>query len=311
MGGYHAAGALPVAWETAIAGWLVWLRVSGRPATTLRTRRGQVRVIAYRSRTAAPREVTLAALVRLFSEESWSNDHRKGVRAALVSFFDWCCREGHADHNPAEALPKVAGSSPRPKPATDEVWADLIAHAQPRELLMARLACEAGMRRAEVALSHRDDLLDGIDGPALVVHGKGGKQRVVPITDDLADAIRAHCPAGGYLFPGQIDGHISAMYVGKLISALMPPGWSMHKLRHRFATRGYQGTGNLRAVQEALGHASVATTQRYTAVAARDLRAVALAAATESGAYSKVPQRVDPGGRPRPARIPLPAAAGD
>ncbi|EUA18515.1 phage integrase family protein [Mycobacterium xenopi 3993] len=53
----------------------------------------------------------------------------------------------------------------------------------------------------------------------------------------------------------------------------------MHKLRHRYATRGYAGTGNLRAVQEALGHASVATTQRYTAVSAREIRAVAEAAA--------------------------------
>lgn len=54
---------------------------------------------------------------------------------------------------------------------------------------------------------------------------------------------------------------------------------AMHKLRHRFGTRGYAGTGNLRAVQEALGHASVATTQRYVAVSARDVRAVSEAAA--------------------------------
>lgn len=289
MGGHPlSAAALPAAWEAALAGWLIWLRVSDRPETTIRTRRGQVRVVAARSHTAAPREISLAILVRVFSEQHWSSDHRKGVRAALVSFFEWCCQEGHADHNPAAALPKVAGSSPRPKPATDSVWEDLIARAGPRELLMARLACEVGMRRTEVALSHGDDLLDGIDGPSMVVHGKGGKQRVVPVTNELAAAIRRHCPTGGYLFPGQIDGHISAHHVGKLISALMPPGWSMHKLRHRFATRGYQGTGNLRAVQEALGHASVATTQRYTAVAARDLRAVALAAASDITAYSQV-----------------------
>jgi site-specific recombinase XerC len=49
-------------------------------------------------------------------------------------------------------------------------------------------------------------------------------------------------------------------------------------LRHRFASRGYAGTGNLRAVQEALGHASIATTQRYTAVSRDDVRAVSEAA---------------------------------
>jgi integrase len=148
---------------------------------------------------------------------------------------------------------------------------------------MALLAGEAGLRRAEVARAHCDDLLADIDGWSLVVHGKGGRQRVVPITERLAAEIQA-AHSQGYLFPGHVDGHISVPYVGQLISALMPPGYSMHKLRHRFATRGYAGTGNLRAVQEALGHASVATTQRYTAVAARDIRAVAEAAANHGAA---------------------------
>ena len=58
----------------------------------------------------------------------------------------------------------------------------------------------------------------------------------------------------------------------------MPPGWSAHKLRHRYATRGYAVTRNLRAVQVALGHASVATTQRYTATTEPEVRAVAEAA---------------------------------
>ena len=90
-----------------------------------------------------------------------------------------------------------------------------------------------------------------------LVHGKGDKQRVVPISDDLANAIREYC-LNGYLFPGQIEGHISAQWVGATISELMPPGWSMHKLRHRF---------------------SVATTQRYTAVATDEVRAAAMSAA--------------------------------
>lgn len=144
---------------------------------------------------------------------------------------------------------------------------------------MARLAGEAGLRRAEVAQVHTDDLLTDRDGAQLIVHGKGGKQRVVGITSSLADAIHRECPSGGYVFPGQIDGHVSPDYVGKLVSRLMPPGWSIHKLRHRYATRGYAGTHNLRAVQEALGHASVATTQRYTAVSAREIRLVSEAAA--------------------------------
>lgn len=275
VGGYK----LPRAWEEAIGGWLALLRVSGRPQTTIRTRRGQVRLVAARTNTASPADVTLELLVLLFSRQDWSNDHRRGTRAALLGFYEYCCEHGHADHNPAAGLPKVAGSPPKPKPATDDIWLELVANAEPRELLMARLACEVGMRRAEVSVAHRDDLLAGVDGPSLIVHGKGGKQRVVPITYELAAEIRRYQPRSDYLFPGQIDGHISAIYVGRLISGLMPDGWSMHKLRHRFATKVYQGTSNLRVVQESMGHASVATTQRYTAVAARELRAVADAAA--------------------------------
>lgn len=143
------------------------------------------------------------------------------------------------------------------------------------------------MRRAEVAVCHRNDLLhDGVAW-SILVHGKGGRQRVVPITDHLADALRAFC-SHGYLFPGQIDGHISAHYVGKQLSKLMPPGWSMHKLRHRYATRGYAATKDLMAVKDALGHASVATTQIYTAVARDDIRAV-----TEGAAWQVTTLRRD------------------
>jgi integrase len=172
----------------------------------------------------------------------------------------------------------VRAATGSPRPATDEIWRQILATADDRTRLMARLACEAGLRRAEVAQVHSDDVVNGIDGAELIIHGKGSKQRVIPITASLAAEIAKAVPLGGFLFPGKIDGHISPDRVGHLVSAVMPKGWSMHKLRHRFATRGYAGTGNLRAVQEALGHASVATTQRYTAVAAREVRAVSEAA---------------------------------
>lgn len=270
---------LPGPWESAVGGWLSWLKASGAPDTTRKVRRGQVRAFARRSGTQHPRELTLSRILEICSAQDWSREHRKGVRTALIDFYDWCVREDLCQMNPAAGMPTVATAKPRPRPATDEIWCALLAAAPPREQLMARLACEAGMRRAEVAVCHVDDLVNDIHGTSLIVHGKGGKQRVVPITRSLASAIRSYRSCG-YLFPGQIDGHISAHHVGKLISALMPPGWSMHKLRHRYATRGYAGTGNLRAVQEALGHASVATTQIYTAVASSDVRAVSEAAGT-------------------------------
>ena len=66
-----------------------------------------------------------------------------------------------------------------------------------------------------------------------------------------------------------------------VISRLMPPGFTMHTLRHRFATRAYRGSRNLRPVQVLLGHASIATTERYTAVDDDEIRAAMMSAETE------------------------------
>jgi integrase len=142
---------------------------------------------------------------------------------------------------------------------------------------MATLAAECGLRRAEVAGLHHDDLGRDLIGWSLIIHGKGGRQRVVPVNTALARRLQAYCP-GGYVFPGNDNGHLSPDCVGRLISRLMPDGWTMHKLRHRFATRGFDGTHNLLAVSEVLGHSSVATTQRYTAITMTDVRAVCDAA---------------------------------
>lgn len=87
---------------------------------------------------------------------------------------------------------------------------------------------------------------------------------MIPVPSTLARDILA---ANGWLFEGNIDGHLSAAYVSKLISRALPEGWTAHTLRHRFASMAYIGAGkDIRAVQELLGHASVATTQIYTAV---------------------------------------------
>jgi len=87
-------------------------------------------------------------------------------------------------------------------------------------------------------------------------------------------------PATGWLFPSSWDHGkpLTPIYVGEIVADALPQGWSMHKLRHRFATRAFRGSRNIRAVQELLGHASVATTQRHTATDSDELRAAALAA---------------------------------
>jgi integrase len=272
---------LPPAWESAVTGWLTWMRLRGMSENTLVPRRGQVRLVARLSKTASPAHIDFAMLATICGRRGLSSDYRQGQRVGLISFYNWCVDNDICTHNPAAKLPKVKASTPRPRPVPDDIWLELLAQTGPREELMALLACEAGLRRAEVATLHYDNLARDPEGWLLIIRGKGDKQRVVPITDHLAARIRQHCQ-GGYVFPGAIDGHLHPDSVGRLINRLMPQGWTIHKLRHRYATNGFTGTRNLLAVQEALGHSSVATTQRYTAVAFHDVRAVSEAAANSN-----------------------------
>lgn len=144
--------------------------------------------------------------------------------------------------------------------------------------MMIRLASEAGLRRGEVARVHARDVVADLLGSSLIVHGKGGKDRQVPITESLAAAIKAGA-AGGYLFPGADAGHLAPATIGALVSRVLPSGVSMHDLRRGFATRAYQATGDLLSVQELLGHASPETTLAYVTVAPARLRAAVMAAA--------------------------------
>lgn len=267
------------------------MRVGGKTPRTIRTRRGHVRAVARHLHARHPGEVSTGHLVLVLSDREYSLEHRRATRTSLAQFYRWCVENGIVRDNPADDLPRVPEDSPKPRPAPEWMWADLLASAPPRELLMIRLAGEAGLRREEICQVHCDDVLWDGEGFALRVHGKGGRQRVVPINDRLAEQVQrgpSWAPdgyRGGFLFPSfdkwgnVLAPHLSADRVGRLISDLMPRGWSAHKLRHRYATKGYAGTRNLRAVQVALGHASVATTQRYTATTEVEVRAVSDAVA--------------------------------
>lgn len=261
-------------WLAAIEAFAIWLRMRGLADTTIALRRDHLRYVAARSDVATPADLTRARLLTIGSKARWSIEHRRAFRASVRGFYGWAKTAGVLADDISDVLPPVKMPPPRPRPATDGIWSELMSCGDRRVRQMARLAGEAGLRRSEVARVHTDDLITDADGYVLIVNGKGGKQRCVPITDSLAGEILESPP--GWLFPSSKNPgeHISAEYVGFLVSQCMPRGWSMHKLRHRYATRGYAATGNLLAVQEALGHASVATTQRYTAVTARDIRSV-------------------------------------
>lgn len=287
-----ARAAVPAAWRAPIRAYCEHLAGIGRAPGTVRAHRLAVARMGRELR-CAPCELTAERLIAWFARQRWQPETRRHYRSVAKSFASWAYRAGVVPVYLGDDLPttRIPASTPRPVP--DAVWAAALAAAGPREQLMLRLAAEAGLRRGEVARVHVRDVVDGPGGPQLVVLGKGGKTRVVPISTSLANLVRlgaaGHSPEfaafgySGYLFPGDEDGHLSAQYVGKLVGAALPPEWSMHKLRHRFATRAYRHGGrNIRAVQHLLGHSSVATTERYTAVDDDEIRAAALAATLDA-----------------------------
>lgn len=205
--------------------------------------------------------MTLTDLTMWLGAQTWAPESRHACRSSLRSFYGWAVMYGHTEHNPAERLPAIRRPAPRPHPTPEAALAAALERADERERLMLLLAANVGMRRGEVACVHSRDLMRDLVGWSLVVHGKGDKVRVVPLPDALGEALDQQ-PLG-YVFPGRIDGHLSPWWVGKIVGRLLPEGWTMHTLRHRFATRAYAVGHDVFAVQELLGHASPETTRRY------------------------------------------------
>ena len=259
-------------WGTLIDGWIAWMTAIGRPKTTQDLRRYQILYLA-KSLNIEPGRLTEADLIHWFAIHDWKPETRRSYRSAVQGFFSWAATQGHLDTNPAAGIPQIKVPAAAPRPAAEIVYREALMRADPRTALMLRLAAEAGLRRAEVAQVHTRDLRGDTGRRQLLVHGKGGKQRLVPITDELAALIAAGpaghtlgCPSAGWLFPSDRGGHITPPTVGEMCSRALGPTTTMHQLRHRFASKAYRGTRNLRAVQELLGHANVAITERYTAV---------------------------------------------
>lgn len=267
------------AWVAAISRWLVALRAAGRPKSTLALREYQLGRLAAAVAPCGPWDVCGAELVAWVGSQAWAPETLRSMRSAIRSFYRWAHAAGHLGSaaDPALALPSVAPSPPDPRPAPEDAYRLALARADDRVRLMLRLAAELGMRRGEVARCHADDLERDLTGWSLRVHGKGRKVRSVPLTDALAAAIRRCGP--GFIFPGNDGGHLSAPWVGRLVSRVLPAAWAMHSLRHRFGTVAFSIDRDLLTVQELMGHASPVTTRRYVMLPAESMRRTVAAVA--------------------------------
>lgn len=273
---------VPAAWEQPLTAYERHLYAKGAAPATVRAHLEQMRSFARENASLDPFQITVDDLYEWMAGKRWARETRRGRKVTLRGFYEWAVDTDRIATNPTDKLPKIKASDPIARPASDAEYESALRKADDRMTIALRLSAELGLRRAEVARVHSADIEDrGQAGTWLTIHGKGSKIRRVPVPESLALTLRT-LPEG-YAFPGQIverqahadaRGHISPRYLGKRITQLLPPGVTMHALRHRFATRAYNINRDVFSVQRLLGHASASTTQRYVQVSDDGMRAL-------------------------------------
>jgi len=247
------------------------MQAGGRSAGTIRL---HLHYLArLRQLHADPWSVTTGQLRAALSDPRWAPETRKSARSVFRGFYRWAHGDGLIDDDPAIGLPTVRVPDGVPRPAPEHLVRRLLALPDRRIGLMVMLAAYAGLRASEIARVHSSDLVDD----QLLIRGKGGKVRAVPVVN--AQLLARLQLVDGWAFPNGLGSHLTAGHVSRLLSAEMPDGWTAHTLRHRFASSAYAGTRDLLAVGQLLGHSRPETTQRYVRLPDDALRAAVTAAA--------------------------------
>lgn len=243
---------------------------------------------AVGGRLSVARADDLTALTGCWMDLARTTVARKA--AALRRFYGFLIDEGFRADDPSAALPRPGRGRPLPKTLSvgevDAIFA-VIAERQarvPADPLDLRLSAliellyGSGLRASELVSLPRAAV--STDRPYLILKGKGGRERLVPISDRARAAVsawRMHVPKDAvWLFPSG-KSHLSRIRLYQLVKALAgmaglaPERVSPHVLRHAFATHLLAGGADLRALQSMLGHADIATTEIYTHVDASRL----------------------------------------
>lgn len=266
-------GEVPKPWQDVLDAWEGWLKAGGSPATTIEQRLYQLRRFAGDHPSLSPWEIELDHLVHWLAAQQWKPNTLRAYRGGLRAFYAWAVAVGWLAESPAAPLPRIKTTRGLPRPVPEDVLRTAVAAAGDRPRLMLLLAAYGGLRRAEVAKVRREDAWrDDGGGWWLRVHGKGDAYRDVPLTGHLAAAILSQPP--GWLFPSPTrhGDHLTPAHVGVVTSRLLPPGWSLHTLRHRFATRVRAQGADIYVIAELLGHRNIDTTRIYTRLGHDELR---------------------------------------
>jgi len=218
----------------------------------------------------------------------WSDLKNSSVSrksSSLRRFFGFLVEEGFRQDDPSDALPRPGGRRNLPKILSHEEIARIFETIEaplgspkmkPNDARLAaliELLYGSGLRASELVSLPRKSVME--DRPFLIVRGKGGKERLVPISDRARAAVNRWIGFvdvdDKYLFPSR-TGHLTRIRLFQIIKDLAvkadinPTKISPHVLRHAFATHLLEGGADLRALQTLLGHSDISTTQIYTHV---------------------------------------------
>ena len=212
--------------------------------------------------------------------------------AAIRAFYRWLGREGLIEQNPAALVstPKLSKTLPRVPSieemngALDSAMPDSVAFPE-REAAVFELLYGCGIRNSELTGIRLDDI--HWSQQEIRIRGKGKKERIVPLGEAAASAIRDYLPrrrevlalnkkSSDVLLINRRGGPLTSRSVGRIVKAIaVSKGLSSdvhpHTLRHAFGTHMLSEGADLRAIQELLGHARLSTTQRYTQLSPRQV----------------------------------------
>ncbi len=193
--------------------------------------------------------------------------------ACLSSFFGFLQDMGYVQGNPARGLPLPKVEQLVPVTLSREDAHKLIAAAdKPWHRCLVVLLLTTGIRRSEAAQINLEDI--DLENGQLLVHGKGAKERTVPLTPEAINAIRHYLrhrrkTSSHRLFVSQTGNPIHGRAINRMLNRLLEKaglagkGITPHKLRHTFATHLIQNGVDIKTVQELLGHSDIQTTARY------------------------------------------------
>ncbi|MFT4281570.1 tyrosine-type recombinase/integrase [Microbacterium sp.] len=216
---------------------------------------------------------TTTDLIAWVNNPDWSPCTTNAAIATARAFYRWAHETGLIDTNPAAPLRRVSIPPKRPRVATAEHIDTGLATGNPTMQAIILLGAECGLRVHEIAKLHTDDRR----GEWLDIIGKGGQQRTVHTSPELARLLDQLAPEPGWYFPSPRGGHIVPATIRNWMRRHV--GTNPHSLRHRAGTTVYQRTGNnLRLTQVFLGHRDPGTTAIYVHINDDDLRAASAAA---------------------------------